>query len=293
MPWLAQPAYGSAPAINGDSLTADLGGGVSLAMVRVRAGSFAMGSPAGESGRAHDEGPQTYVSIPRDFWMAEEEATVGQFRQFVAETGYRTEAELRGDGATWDSPGFTQGSDYPVVCVSWNDASAFCAWLSGKTSLAVSLPTEAQWEYAARAGTSSPFIWGASVEHGERLANGVDEDASSGGRMKSFMFNPMSGGKGGVSDGFAKTAPGFRFQPNAWGLRNMSGNAAEWCFDWHANYPGGSATDPIGPSSGYERVVRGGSWATARKNLRVAARERFRPDASSNQIGFRVAAPAY
>jgi hypothetical protein len=154
----------------GKELTLDLGGGVMMKFVRIEPGEFMMGSPAGEKDRDDDEGPQHKVRITKAYYLGMHEVTRGQFAAFVQDAGYRTDAEKEGwsyawdgnawgqvNGASWKAPGFEQKDDHPEVCVSWNDAVAFCAWLSRKTGTTVRLPTEAEWEYACRAGTRTAY----------------------------------------------------------------------------------------------------------------------------------------
>ncbi len=155
----------------------ELGSGVSLPVVRVPGGTFTLGSPPGEAGRKDDE-TEHEVTLTQDFYIGAAPVTRGQFARFVAETGYRTEAETGTSGGhgwdgaklvqspryTWKDPGFPQTDDHPVVLVTHDDALAFTRWLSGKSGRNVTLPTEAQWEYAARGRSSTPWFAAESSE---------------------------------------------------------------------------------------------------------------------------------
>jgi formylglycine-generating enzyme required for sulfatase activity len=222
-------------------------GGVPFEFVRIPAGEFLMGSETGDS----DEKPVHRVRINESFYIGRTEVTVRQFRAFVEATGYKTEAE-KGNWAasyspagfpivpnrnlSWRQPGFRQSEDDPAVCISWNDAIAFCRWLSEETGRYCRLPCEAEWEYACRAG-------------------------SDGGRVKDLDE------VGWYRDNTARgTHPVAQKKPNAWGLYDMHGNAWEWCLDvWHSNYEGapgdGSAwlTEDYLPRVAIRRVLRGGA----------------------------------
>ncbi|MEW6745703.1 MAG: formylglycine-generating enzyme family protein [Planctomycetota bacterium] len=251
-----------------DKYTNDLG----MEFVRIAPGTFAMGSDRGED----SEKPVHQVTLTKAFFMQATEVTVGQFRTFVADTGYRTTAEREGgahvqvDGsweekkdAAWDHPYLEQEETHPVVCVSWHDAVAFADWLSKETGETFRLPTEAEWEYACRAGSTPLLPWGDSVEG----------DAC--------WYEKNAAGR---------THPVATKRRSAWGLCDMIGNAAEWCADWYAEgYSSSSAvSDPAGPGEGTARVVRGGCWGSVAEDLRASARAGGRPDFRSPLLGFRL-----
>ena len=267
---------GSTP---GDRAELTLPGGVKMALRGIPAGTFTMGSPSNEEDREDSEN-QVQVRLSKGFWMAETEVTVGQFQAFVEASGYRTEAEA-GDGAfgwtgseekkhkayNWRTPGFTQSDSSPVTCVSWKDAKSFADWAK------LSLPTEAQWEYACRAGTTTPFHFGATITAKQVNYNG------------NYPYGNAA--KGVFRE---KTMPVGSFPANAWGLRDMHGNVWEWCADWYDDtLPGG--TDPTGPSSSSSRVSRGGSWFNYAQDCRSANRDYYVPSFRYFSIGFRVLSP--
>jgi formylglycine-generating enzyme required for sulfatase activity len=202
----------------------------------IPAGEFLMGSPESDKDAQIEEKPQHRVRITQPFYLGIYQVTRGQFRRFVDTAGYHTEAEKDGNGGwswdparkwwvqdpkiTWRSPDFDQTDDHPVVTVSWNDASAFCDWLSQKEGQKYRLPTEAEWEYACRAGTRTRYYSGDDPESLVAMGNVADATAKA-----TFPDWPTIGGH----DGYVYTAPVGQFRPNDFGLYDMHGNVWEWC----------------------------------------------------------------
>jgi len=276
---------------------------VGLRFVRVPAGSFVMGSPEAEVERDSDETEHT-VAISRPFLMGATEVTRGAFAKFVSSAQYKTTAENEGwamtyvegrftktDGGSWSNPGTPQTDDHPVVCVSWHDAVAFCNWLSEQDGLkpcytlgeagvtcdfaanGYRLPTEAEWEYACRAGTTAAFNTGPTLTTDQANFNGN---------------HPYGDGPKGLFRA-ATTAAGT-FPANAWGLCDMHCNVWEWCWDYYdaGYYAVSHAADPAGPVSGAKRVTRGGSWDIRAAHGRSAHRGSLDPATRYGSIGFRV-----
>lgn len=255
-------------------------------MVFIKGGEFLMGA---DDGMAH-EAPVHKVSV-KSFWMDAHEVTVAEFEKFVKATNYQTEAEkfgwsgvfdvksgewIKGDNATWlnpDGSGEKPLPDEPVTQVSWNDAARYARWADKR------LPTEAEWEYAARGGqVGKKYAWGDELRpEGKPAAN---------------WWQGTFPGRNTEEDGFLKRAPVGSFAPNGYGLYDMSGNVWEWTADWYwGDYYENSPTDnPKGAGFGTEKAMRGGSWMCAENfcsNYRVAGRSRATPDSGLNNLGFR------
>jgi formylglycine-generating enzyme required for sulfatase activity len=277
------------------SMTNSLG----MNLLLIPRGKFLMGSPKGEEDRL-DEELQHEVEITKPFYLGKYEVTVGQFKAFVKEANYLTEAEKDGKGGrafdgtefvqkpefTWKNVYFAQSDDHPVVVVSWNDAVAFCAWLSKKEGKTYRLPTEAEWEYACRGGMKTRFSIRDKEADLKAVANIADAALKAKWPDATWAVN--------WDDGFAFTAPVGQFRANAFGLHDMHGNVWEWCSDWYGeDYYGKSPKqDPQGPAMGKERVERGGAWSTQPKFCRSAYRDWHEPDYRSDCVGFRVLAAA-
>ncbi len=246
------------------------------------------------------ERPVHRVRISKPFLMGQAEVARGQFRKFVAAASYQTEGERDGEGGwgddgkgwsqkpeyTWLNPGFDQTDDHPVVNVSWNDAVAFCQWLSKKEGKRYRLPTEAEWEYACRGGTKTRYWTGDDPE--SLAASENVADASSRAKFPHADKNLFIRGR----DGHVFTAPVGSFdRPNPFGLYDMQGNVCEWCSDWYdaEYYAKSPAVDPKGPSSaGSFRVIRGGGWDFNPVCCRSANRLYDAPSNRVNNVGFRL-----
>lgn len=252
-----------------------------------------MGSPPTEVGRFNSVFDETlhHVRITRPFMMGAYLVTRAEFRAFAEATDYKTAAEKAGGapvpgpwrivaGASWRAPGFDQTERDPVVQVSWEDAVAFCAWLSKKESRAYRLPTEAEWEYCCRAGTQTRFPWGDTEGGGEGRANVSDQDYK-----RAYPYEP---GYFPFHDGFVFTSPVGTFKESLFGLYDMIGNVNEWCNDYYGPYNAAGPVDPKGPPTGKLRVVRGGSWDSWPPFCRSASRNRRSPRAYNAAIGFRA-----
>lgn len=279
-------------------------------MVYLSGGNFLMGTNSAEGFSDDGEGPVRNIKI-KPFYMDKFAVTNAQFSEFVNATGYKTEAELFGwsfvfysfisestakkvtqtvagtpwwavvEGAYWKHP---EGPDstvedrlnHPVVHISWNDALAYCNW-TGKR-----LPTEAEWEYAARGGLEqNTYVWGNTL--------------TPNGKHQCNIWQGSFPKKNTVDDGYIGTAPVDAYQPNDYGLYNMAGNVWEWCSDWftRSNQEKGGNINPQGPASGEAKAMRGGSYLCHKSycnRYRVAARSSNTPDSSTGNLGFRCVA---
>jgi len=257
---------------------------IGITMVPIQPGRFLTGSDEFETGR-HSNEFRRDIELTRSYLIAAHEVTRGQFAQFVNATNYVTDAEKAvsqaspGDASTWRTPGFEQEDSHPVVCVSYNDATAFCQWLTTIEGQTYRLPTEAQWEYASRAGSSKAFHYGDYSADLFRYDNYDDESV-----FTQFTHRLYA-------DGVAMTSPVGTFRANTWGLFDVHGNVREWVADWYKRDTSGeSAVDPVGPRSGTQRTVKGGSYADSAAGSRSAKRQGHNPDESSPALGFRVVA---
>ena len=244
-------------------------------MVRIPGGTFTMGSPANEPGRSDREGPQRRVTLS-SFYMGKYEVTQKEYREVIG-----------------TNPSNFKGDNLPVENVTWFDAVDYCNALSRKEGLTAAyvvsgsgdsrtvtpnwgangyrLPTEAEWEYACRAGTTTPFSTGNNVTTNQANYNGN---------------NPYNNNAKGTYR--ERTTPVGSFAANPWGLYDMHGNVLEWCWDWYENYTDSQQTDPKGPSTGSNRVMRGGSWYSSAQNVRSARRSDNTPLDRLTILGFRL-----
>ncbi|MCL2763931.1 MAG: formylglycine-generating enzyme family protein [Treponema sp.] len=261
-------------------------------MVRINGGTFTMGSSVNEAGRESDE-TQREVTVS-SFSIGKYPVTVGEFRRYAANN--QTVAELLGGGfiiengqlvqkadANWRNPYISQADNHPVVMISFFDAIFYCNWLSEQENLTPAytvdaelnvtwnrntngyrLPTEAEWEYACRAGTTTAYNTGASVTASQ--AN--------------YIINISR-----------TTTPVGNYPANAWGLHDMHGNVWEWCWDWYGAYATGAQTNPAGAVSGSLRVIRGGGWTSIGQRLRSARRDKDSPWNTYYFSGFRLVRP--
>ena len=275
------------------------------------------------------EQPKHRVKLTRPFELSTTEVTVGQFHEFVEATGHVTDAEKNDTGAlgffpdpenrnyverfrtdpalTWKTPGFLQGDEHPVVCVSLRDAEAFCAWLSKKSRRTCRLPTEAEWEYACRAGKETWYSWGKDPDQAYAHANVADGTLESAHPGTTSFQRAVKLGKN-EGDGAIYTAKVASYHPNPWGLFDMHGNVWEWCRDKYQedryerlldgverrDRETFTMTDPVGPETtdqheyGDWRVTRGGSWFTAPAYTRCSIRGYAEASEAACYTGFRV-----
>ena len=252
-----------------------------LKTVEIPAGRFVMGASEGDIDALANESPRRAIEFSEPFRMSAHEITVGQFRQFVEAMGYRTEAEISGKGGwkatqatsigiqnpefNWSNPGYPVTDSHPVTMVTYADAMAFCDWLSRRDDGLYRLPTEAEWEYACRAGTTEPYHFAVEARDAYSWS----------------LWN--------VKDTVEPRPVGTR-QPNAWGLFDMSGNVREWCLDWYSEdaYRQDYTESPAGPAEGTMRSVRGGCFMDLDVFLRCSHRGFVEPRLALNTQGFRV-----
>jgi formylglycine-generating enzyme required for sulfatase activity len=246
-------------------------------MVRIQGGTFTMGSPGSDVGRDRDE-VQHQVTVS-SFYLGKYEVTQKEYQEIMG-----------------TNPSRFKGDNLPVECVSWLDAIEYCNKRSQREGLTppytingsgysqtvtwnlhadgYRLPTEAEWEYACRAGTTTPFSTGNTITTNQANYDGI------------YPYN--GNGKGEYR---SKTTAVGSFAPNAWGLYDMHGNVGEWCWDWYGSYSSGAQTDPEGVSAGSYRVYRGGNWSSYGRDLRSARRSGSRPTARDAIFGFRLVKP--
>lgn len=262
-------------------------------MVMVPAGAFTMGSPDEEPGRGKDEGPLRRVTVARPYAVGRFKVTRGEYQAFLAATGRAvkggcvTDRASKGTwapdpGATFLDPGFHQEDNHPAVCVTYDDALAYAAWINGQTQGGYRLLTEAEWEFAARAGTTTAYPWGSSADDGCDFANTADLTAKD-----HYPDWPTAG----CRDGAMNTSPVGTYRPNRFGLYDMIGNDADWVQDCatqsYAALPLDGSADLSGDCT--RHVVRGGSWGAIPKDTRVANRVRYPASQVDDSVGIRLA----
>lgn len=262
-------------------------------MVVIPAGSFVMGSPATEESRSSQEGPQHRVVIAKPFAVAVHDVTRAEYARFVRETARPAPASCitlypsgarETPGANWAKPGFPQSDSDPVVCVDWNDAQDYLRWLNaGHPAHRYRLLTEAEWEYAARAGTTTRYYWGDRAEDACRFANLADREAKA-----AYPYLKTAD----CADGYAATSPVGRFPANGFGLYDMVGDVFQWVEDcYQPTYAGAPADGTAWTSADCtEHVIRGGSLGHLPRLLRSAYRFKDSTDHRSVFLGFRIAA---
>lgn len=293
-----------------------------MRFVAIPAGEFLMGSeerpqsleiayPGYEKRRfliLGDESPVHRVRITRPYFLGQHQVTVGQFKKFIEASGYVPESVADGTGGygynanydpassarrdafegrssrySWMNPGFLQGDDHPVLNVTWNDANALAQWLTKTEGAVYRLPTEAEWEYACRAGTRTRYFTGDDPRSLTGYANIFShETAPLWPQWRQFALSR--------NDGFVFTAPVGSFRPNPWGLYDMHGNAWEWVSDWYGEdyYSNSPVDDPQGPAEGEVKVRRGGSWHTWSFYARSAYRNWNTPETRYTLLGMRL-----
>jgi len=247
------------------TITVDISHTVSMTLALIPAGTFMMGSPVDEKGRSDDEGPQHAVTISEPFYLGAVEVTQAQYEEVMGK-----------------NPSEIKGGNLPVDRISWDDANTFCRKLSKMTGKEFDLPTEAQWEYACRAGTTTRFSFGEKDEDLGKFGNFCDKSCRRG-----FTFLADHD----YDDGADTATPVGSYKPNAWSLYDMHGNVWEWCQDWYSkdSYRNAAQSDPMGVPAGTSHVIRGGSWYDSpSRYCRSAYRTGRGPGCAYAGIGMRV-----
>jgi formylglycine-generating enzyme len=302
---LAFNCYGQRP-IPGKSWNLPLRGNASLPMSWIPAGTFIMGSAETEKGHKADESPQTTVTLTKGYWLGNTHVTIGQWKAVTGQGLREKVMQLLNDETLYDFDGkkmkerdfmhfdkmdpdkimANEDDRLPMYFVSWNEAMTFCRKLTAQeratgrlpAGYEYTLPTEAQWEYACRAGTA-----GATYTQSGITDSGLD----------SIAWYDKNSTNGYTGRGFGNPAKGPRNVgeklPNKWGLYDMYGEIWQWCRDWYGPYPGGDVTDPTGPATGTYRVNRGGSFGSGLYDERSANRAQNPPNEDSAYRGFRIA----
>jgi formylglycine-generating enzyme required for sulfatase activity len=295
-----------------------------MQFVEVPAGEFMMGLPISPEQAAQrfpdcrpsdfkSELPRRLVRITAPFYLGKYEVTIGQVRQFCRESGYALDSERDGksdwtyvngkvakrDGLRPWAPGWPVTDEHPASLVTWNDAQAFCKWLGEREGVTYRLPTEAEWEYADRAGSTHLFSTGDNPEALARCGNVAGREVMQIARNPRIFLFDSHNSKTKTSmpfpvlssaDAYPYTAPVGRFWPNAFGICDMEGNLREWCSDFYSGdyYAHSPTDDPQGPESGSSHVVRGGAFFTPPSGQSASNRTAVRPEVRRYSIGFRV-----
>ncbi|GLI36876.1 formylglycine-generating enzyme family protein [Geobacter hydrogenophilus] len=296
--WDIEASGGSVIENSGTSRAVFVDPTLGIEFVSVKGGCFKMGNTFGQGDS--DEAPAHVVCVD-NYALAKYDVTRGDFERFVGETGYLSDAETRKTDkgcysyaglkwgmipeGNWAGPGFYQNQNHPAVCISYNDALTFIKWLSGKSGKSYRLPTEAEWEYAARdGGKFYQFPWG----NGEKQGNVGDE----------ALKRELAGWKYdigvGYDDGWPFTSKVGFYAPNEMGVYDLAGNVSQWVSDWYSEkyYQDSPRDNPTGPNNGEKRVVRGSSWRSVPNDSRTTFRDRMNPNYGANSIGFRLAFPS-
>lgn len=261
------PASG---APTGATESIELATGVVLDLVQIPAGTYSRGASPNDLDARPNESPSHTVNITQPFFISRTEITNGMYRLF--KPNHRSAGTDRVE---------LDADNLPVVQVSWNDANEFCEWLSRETGLEFSLPTEAEWEYACRAGTTTRRYYGDDPDNVEgcQMMNAADISTAT-----DFNFPTIFP----CDDGFRGPAPVGSFPPNSYGIHDLLGNVWEWCDDWFVTYTDSPQIDPTGPQTGFSKIIRGGSWQEGPVWVRSSIRTTFAPDQAYEALGFRV-----
>jgi formylglycine-generating enzyme required for sulfatase activity len=248
--------WGTLPVSVSGNLPGTYTNSLGMTFILLPAGTFTMGSPSDEPGRFSNEGPQHQVTLTQSFYMQQTEVTQAQWEAVMGS----------------NPSSFSGCPSCPVEEVSWDDVQTYISYMNVRGEGTYNLPTEAQWEYAERAGSTTAFYNGGITETG----SGYDPNLDA---IGWYSYNSGS-----------ETHPVAQKTPNAWGLYDMSGNVYEWCQDWYSGsyYDSSPSTDPAGPSSGSSRVLRGGSWIYYARSCRSAYRINYGPGNRYKSIGFRL-----
>ena len=270
-------------------------------MVVIPTGVFHMGTPDSitqkegvKTKRAKRERPVHPVRIERRFALGKFEVTRKQYSDFIAATDYSAPGGCKywtghkfeiADDKNWKDPGYLQADDHPAVCISWNDAKAYTKWLAARTGKAYRLPSEAEWEYAARAGAGTARFWGNDPAKACKYANVFDTSGAASGEFPTMAPHQCD-------DGYEQTSPVGSYSANAFGLHDTAGNAWEWNEDcWHKSYTGAPSNSRAWMADGRcnQRIVRGGSWISISRYVRSGNRSKINTDSRIYRNGFRVA----